>query len=329
MASAAGELIRVANLDELLKHDALKGMVAGLAKDPGQLAAFLDLVTRPEAEDEPASVDEVVRNAVISAVEQLANEDVQTANPTTSGLDFTQLSIPVGLEGLSIDTVEPDESTLTWQTYETYQDTTLLILAEIDAEVTLIGFAYHYDIGLLEEQIHVLDWEWNDHMAHVSTTGHAHLRFQIRLEQGMDTVEECELEGVEPLGGDDHDAWGRNASRATCDATLLRAQRFVRRSQTGDRGAKMDAHRTEYRVLRQLPSSEDQQQLADRADARCGYIGTRGLMPAHGMCGKLGDGFRFSGRLASFTTKDMSSHQRAYEIRVVRPFCEHQSNTHV
>lgn len=204
--SAVGELTRVADLEELLKHHALAPMVAGLAKTPEQLTTFLAFATSTHGADaEPLPVDHVVKNAVIQALEQLAGEEVQTVNAATSGLDFTELRIPSQLEGLSISAIDADESTLTWQTYETYQDTTLLIQAEIDAEITLDGFAYKSDVGYLDEgdQIYILEWDWNSHMAYVGATTKARLSFQIRLEQGMDFVEECELESVQSLIGED------------------------------------------------------------------------------------------------------------------------------
>jgi hypothetical protein len=207
---AAGELIRVADLGELLKHRTLARVVAGLEKTAEQLIAFLALaVATRSADAEPLSVDEVVKSAVTHALEQLAGENVRTVNAATSGFDFTELSIPSELEGLSIHTVEPDETTLNWQTYETYQDSTLLIQAEIDAEITLEGFAYKSDISYAgaEEQIYVLDWDWNDHMAYVGTTTEARLIFQIRLELGMDVVEACEFEGVQTLVVEDQHPW--------------------------------------------------------------------------------------------------------------------------
>jgi hypothetical protein len=203
---AAGELTRVADLEELLKHGSIAPMVAGLAKTPEQLTTFLALATRIRGADaEPPSVDEVVKDAVIQALEQLVGEDVQTVNAATSGLDFTGLGIPSELEGLSIVAVDADESTLTWQTYETYQDTTFLIHAEIDAEITLDGFAYKSDFSSLDEEdgIYVQQWDWNSHMAYVGATTTARLSFQIRLEQGMDFVEECEFEGAQTVVGED------------------------------------------------------------------------------------------------------------------------------
>ncbi len=211
---ATGELTRVANLEQLLNHGGLAPMVAGLAKTYEQLATFLALAADAhEADAEPLPVDQVVKNAVIQALEHLAGEEVETLNEATSGLDFSELSIPGELEGLSIDTVEPDESTLSWQTYETYQDTTFLIQAEINTEISLVGFAYKSDVGYLEEEkkLYVLEWDWNDHMAYVSTTTRARLIFQIRLEQGMDFVEECEFEGAQPLVDEDPHPWNGNA----------------------------------------------------------------------------------------------------------------------
>ena len=203
---AGGHLSRVANLDDLLGLVEFAPLVASLAKTNDQLSAFLALAAGSHDPDaEPPSVDQVVRSAVFDACERLAGEDVEAVNESTYGLDFTELGIPGSLEGLSIDTVEPDGLTLDWQTYETYQDTTLLIQAEIHAEISLDGFAYKGDLGHLDdiENVHVLEWDWNDHMAHVATTVGARLTFQIRLEQGMHFVDECEFEGALPLVDDD------------------------------------------------------------------------------------------------------------------------------
>ncbi|MBU2669935.1 DUF4935 domain-containing protein [Actinoplanes bogorensis] len=200
--NAAGKLLWVANLEELLKHGALAPMVAGLAKTSDELAKFLAFATTTRDEGaEPLPVEQVVKEAVISALENLNGEDVKTDNAATTGLNFSGLGIPSELEGLSIDAVDADASSLTWQTYETYDDTTLLIQAEIEAEITLDGFAYKSDVGYLVDDdgnIRMLEWDWNDHMAHVGTTVMARLSFQIRLEQGADFVEECEFEGAQP-----------------------------------------------------------------------------------------------------------------------------------
>ena len=197
---ADGELIRVADLDELLEHVQLAPQVASLARTDEQLATFL-ATAAGEEESRALPVGEVVKNAVMHALEDLAGEEVETSNDATSGLDFTALNIPSHLEGLSIDVIEPDEFTLTWQTYETYDDTTYLIQAEIHASVSLVGFAYKGDAISLEEekQVHILEFDWNDHMSHVATSTEAKLTFQMQLEQGMNFVEQCELEAAEPV----------------------------------------------------------------------------------------------------------------------------------
>lgn len=48
-------------------------------------------------------------------------------------------------------------------------------------------------------QARALDWDWSEHYAQVVFPVEAHMVFQIRVEQGMDRVEECEFEGIEPL----------------------------------------------------------------------------------------------------------------------------------
>lgn len=205
LTGARAELQRFADLGALLSDATMAPLVAGLATSDKQLAAFLALATQTRDEGyEPPPVDEIVTAAVLNALEQLAGDDVETLNATTAGHDFTALDIPDEIESVSIDVITPHESTLSWQTYETYQDTTLLIQAEIEAEVSLVGFVYKSDLGYLQHEsepddVYVLEWDWNDHMARVSTTSQAQLTFQIRLERGHDFVDDCELEGVQPI----------------------------------------------------------------------------------------------------------------------------------
>lgn len=201
LEDVVGEVIRVPNLEELLSHGSIASMVAGLAKTDEELAEFLRLATGVRGADtEPPQVDQVVKDAVLSALDRLVGEAVETVNEATYGLDFTSLVVPAEIEDLSIDTIDPDESTLSWQTYATYQDTTLLIQAEINAEISLLGFAHKSDVGHGDEEvIHVLEWDWNDHYSYVSATTVARLTFQVRLERGMQFADECEFEGAQPL----------------------------------------------------------------------------------------------------------------------------------
>jgi hypothetical protein len=207
-----GTLVRVKDLDDLMSSEQLAPVAARLEKSDAELALFLSASGGPAEPDyEPPTVGQVVRDAVLSAIDELVNDDVETANATTSGHNFTELMIPSELEGLSISSIDADESTLDWQTYETYDDTTLLIRAEVVADVELGGFAYKSDaVGM--DRLHVLDWDWNDHMARISIGVRPRLIFQVRVEQGLDFAEECDLEGVEPseLIDDDH-PWPKGA----------------------------------------------------------------------------------------------------------------------
>ncbi len=203
---ADGELVLVANLDALLVRPEFVPLIAALAQSEEQLAEFLKLaVSATSVDTDPPSLDQIVKDAVLSAIDGLTTEDVMTMNDGTTGLNFTDLDIPGELEGLTIDVVEPDESTLTWQTYETFQDTTLLIQAEVEADVSLDGYAYKGDAHYLADSgdIHVLDWDWNRSMVNAVTSTRAKLIFQIRLEQGANVADDCELEGAHRIDNDD------------------------------------------------------------------------------------------------------------------------------
>jgi hypothetical protein len=195
---AAGILVWVKDLDDLMSSEQMAPLETSLTRSDAELALFVAAASKPNEPDyAPPSIGQVVRDAVLSAMDDLVSDDVETANETTSGHDFTELMIPSELESLSISSIHADDSTLTWQTYETYDDTTLLIRAEVVADVELDGFAYKYD-AVHMDQLHISDWDWNDHMAHVTISVRPRLIFQVRLEQGMDAAEECKLEGVEP-----------------------------------------------------------------------------------------------------------------------------------
>jgi hypothetical protein len=204
LEGAVADLHRVGDLDELLAHEVFAPKVAGIAKTDEQLATFLAEAVAVDYDDGPPTVGDVVKKAVINALEALSGEDVDMDGQSW-GTDFSGLSLPGELEGLSIDVIEADESTLTWQTYETYDDTTFLIQAEVWAQISLVGFAYKSDAIHLEaeQKVYVLDWDWNDHMAHVATSTNAKLTFQVQVEHGMSHAEDCQLESVTSLPNDE------------------------------------------------------------------------------------------------------------------------------
>ena len=151
---------------------------------------------------------------MIGAIEQLTDEAVDISTESTDGYDLSELAIPHELEGLTIDTIEIDETWLTWQTYETYDETTFLIQAEVDAHISLVGFAYKADAVYLEEgkRSTPSTGTGTSTVAHVAVSTTGHLVFQVRVEQGANHAEECELEGVVAISteGDDDHPWRKS-----------------------------------------------------------------------------------------------------------------------
>ena len=148
--------------------------------------------------DEVPTISSVVREAVLGAAEELVNNEVALGYEESAFNDPLSSLVSSSVEGLSVSSIEPDESSFDWQTYETYDETTFLIRAEIVAKVSLLGFAHKSD-AIDSDEFDVIDGDWNDHMSLVSVSARARLVFRIRVEQGQDFVEECELEEVEPI----------------------------------------------------------------------------------------------------------------------------------
>lgn len=206
VAGAESELTRVADLDELLASPKVAPAVRSLAKSDEELSLFLvAAVSQDEPPTEAPSVSDSIHQAMLSTAEAMLDDEVQTENDATSGHDFTGLGVPDQMENVSIAWVDPVEDSITWQTYETYDDTTLLIRGEMDAEISLQGLVYKADYYLIDEEVELVDWDSSEHYAHVVFPVEAHMVFQIRVEQGMDHVEECEFEGIEPLPSPDDD----------------------------------------------------------------------------------------------------------------------------
>lgn len=157
---AEGNLHRVADLNELLAQATFAPKVAGIARTDEELMAFLAEAVAAGSVNVPPSVAEIVKKAVLEALEALSGEDIEVDSAESGGTNFAEIGIPGGLEGLSIDVIGADESTITWQTYATYDDTTFLIQAEVWADISMDGFAYKSDAISLQEdgKIYVLDW---------------------------------------------------------------------------------------------------------------------------------------------------------------------------
>lgn len=194
------ELRLVRNLDALVQEPGVAPHVALLAKSDEELAMYLQAVTDPEEVDyEGPTVPDLVTSALVGAVDELLGEEVAT-DEGESGLDFTALNIPSGIDYPAITGVDVQQHTVEWDTYETYQGETLLMQASILAEVTIDGYVYKGDFHLLDkEDVAVLDWDWNDHMAHVRTVVNARLVFQMRVEAGAGVVDDTEFEVAEAV----------------------------------------------------------------------------------------------------------------------------------
>ncbi|OLT18604.1 hypothetical protein BJF78_00230 [Pseudonocardia sp. CNS-139] len=197
---AQSEVRHVKNLEALFSEADLGAMVAGLVADDTELSRFLARAMEPREPDyELPTVEEIVRLAVIGAAEGLVNEEVKREGFASSGLDFTAIAIPSEIQSPMVSYVECDEQSVDWESFETYDDTTLLVRATVDANVSLEGFVYKSDYVVVDHGIVQLRmWDWNDHMAHVSTTVHARLVFQLRVEVGVG-VDDVEFESAEPL----------------------------------------------------------------------------------------------------------------------------------
>lgn len=195
------DLRRVGKLDELVETDPISPLIAGLAATDEELEAFLTTAMEAEAEDFPTpSIGDLIREALESAVSALIDEEIQTdADEMRFGLDFSEIAIPREIDSPTIVHVEPDPKSVEWDTYETYDEETLLIRASIDAEVEVQGFVYKSDYYGMEDEVTLIQFDWNDHMSFVQASVEARLVFQLRVEAGAGVVEQAEFEMAESL----------------------------------------------------------------------------------------------------------------------------------
>jgi hypothetical protein len=188
----------VRTLQELFEIDAMKPLVAQLAATRGELEAFLRTVDEVEIEEfaEP-DINEVIRDALEAATSTLVDEEIATWPERGVGLDFTEVAVPDEIESPTIAYVETDPKSVDWDAYETYEEETLLIRATIDADVGIQGFVFKADYYGIEDQVDLIEFDWNDHYAFVSASVPARLVFQVRLESGVGAVENTEFELAE------------------------------------------------------------------------------------------------------------------------------------
>jgi hypothetical protein len=196
------DLRHVTSLDELVDTDTIRPLMARLVASAEELDNFLQAAMQaPEERLSRPSVSDLVREALESAAQTLAGEELQTGDGDRSGLDFSEIAIPRELESPTIVAVEVRPDTIDWHAYETYDDDTLLIRGTIEADIDIEGFIFKADYYGTEEEVTLIQFDWNDHYAFVTTTVTARLVFQLRVQSGVGSVEYTEFETAEALAG--------------------------------------------------------------------------------------------------------------------------------
>lgn len=204
LPSTSGASLEVAsNLDALLTHRLVAPMVQRLATSKEYLREFLYSTEGQVDDHRIPSVEDLVRESVLSACDQMLGEEVRTSydeDVAPGGLNFSEVEIPDEITDVTVAEVIVHQETFQWAIYDTYEGGTLLITAGVAADVALEGFIYKGDYYVLDrEDVAVLEWDWNDHVAHVATTVSALLEFQLRVESGALMVDDVEFEAASPL----------------------------------------------------------------------------------------------------------------------------------
>ncbi len=125
--------------------------------------------------------------------------EISTEIEVGAGPDFSDLvrRRRADIENATIADVQADAASLDWDAYETYDEDTLLVRATVDAEVEIEGYVFKADYYAIDEDVSVVDFDWNDHYALVTASLSARLVFQLRVEAGARLVENVEFETAE------------------------------------------------------------------------------------------------------------------------------------
>lgn len=189
----------ISTLADLLKRSEFAPLVTGLAASLEELEEYLAtaLVTAG-SEAAPQTTDGFIRDALIDAAERLLGESVEGGYAALEPDEtFGDLDLPGEVDDMTIDYVAADPNSVQWQVYESFDGTTLLIEATIEATLSFEGFASKSD-ALEPESFVVREWDWNDHVSQVAFDRHAILKFQLRVEEGVG-VDYVEFESAEPV----------------------------------------------------------------------------------------------------------------------------------
>ncbi|MFF2046013.1 SAV_2336 N-terminal domain-related protein [Kitasatospora sp. NPDC058170] len=137
------------------------------------------LVVEPEPEPEE-SLDSALRNAVAHACSRFSGES--TAGGRT--LDAVHEHVPLmsSVAYASLSEVRPTLGTVEWHPVETYEHGLSLGEVRVDAEAVLEGFMFKTEPRLTEQEVVVVDPDWDQQLAKVSVHVDVELVFQAQID---------------------------------------------------------------------------------------------------------------------------------------------------
>ncbi|MCK9792907.1 PIN domain-containing protein [Isoptericola sp. 4D.3] len=185
-------VILVPSITSLLQRPEFTPLIGGLAASTEELEEYL---ATAGVDVTSSSTHEFIRGALVHAAERLTGEMVEDPYSAheTDGM-FGELDLPGEVTDMTIEHVEADPITVQWQVYESFDATTLLVGATIEARLFIEGFANKAD-ALHADTFEVREWDWNDHVSHVAFTREAVLSFRLRVEEGVG-VDDLEFESA-------------------------------------------------------------------------------------------------------------------------------------
>jgi hypothetical protein len=148
---------------------------------PGVVPAGSDTAAQePPAEPRLlSSLQEVVR----VAVEDLIDEEVEdhlAYQKYSTGLQFNDVNIP--METVTVQWIEPDLSTLTWNPYDAVDKDLARAQVTVDAQVTFEGHMLKADYYIDESDVELYDRDWNDHYVWAYVERDVRLTFNAEID---------------------------------------------------------------------------------------------------------------------------------------------------
>lgn len=183
---------RATSIRALLDSPLLASLVADLETTPEALEQFLHLAEDSSGADLAPTPEALVTQAIEEASASLSNGDEEIDFLGDGGIAI-EGPVPAFESGY-LTYLEPDMTTVSWQAYDTFDDTTWMISASASAAVEVTGYVHKSDVHSLQSAS-VSDWDWNDHYVEAVWSFEAVLTFQLRLELDVG-VDYTELESI-------------------------------------------------------------------------------------------------------------------------------------